>query len=230
MTVLRLALSPYLGYSILLGDYAASGGLLLGLCALDVADGWVARRFDQESKLGSYLDPLADKVMLACAAVPLGLVGALPLPLVAMWAARDGAIVCGGLYLRAATRPRGVPFFHMTHASVPVVEPTAISKANTALQAGLAAAALLGAAAASGSGSGVGEALAAAAAAALSPHAWAWDAACGVSAGTTLVSGADYMAKQYYGLQGWRGREAAAAAEAAALQGGAGKDSNALER
>jgi len=199
MTVLRLLISPWLGYEILVGDFALAGGLFLGASFLDVADGWVARRFDQESKLGSYLDPLADKVMVVCAAVPLGLVGALPPALVALWAARDCAIVCGGLYLRAATRPPGVPFFHMTHSSVPTVEPTTISKANTLLQATLAAGALLGLAAGDLGGA------AAPALEALVPSG-AFSAACGLSAAATLVSWTDYMWKQYWGLKDWRKR------------------------
>ncbi len=225
MTLLRLLLSPYLGYQILTGAYLASGGLFLGLCFLDVADGWVARTFDQESKLGSYLDPLADKVMLVCAAVPLCSVGALPLPLVALWAARDAAIVAGGLYLRAATRPRAVPFFHMTHASVPTVQPTGLSKANTALQAALATAALGSLVALEGLGEGgllaaglqhlaaLGLDSSSAAAQALQQAAaqgGGFQAACWLSAGTTLLSWADYTHKQYSGLQQWR---AAAALE-----------------
>jgi phosphatidylglycerophosphate synthase len=129
---------------ILSGEYALASGILVVACLLDVGDGWVARRFNQTSKLGSYLDPLADKVLLTCAAVPLGVMGALPLPLVALWGARDVALVVGGLYLRSATRPPGVSFFNMTHSSVPTVEPTGVSKVNTGLQGGLAVAALLG--------------------------------------------------------------------------------------
>ncbi len=38
----------------------------------DWLDGYVARRFDQQSKLGSYLDPIADKVLLGCVVGALG--------------------------------------------------------------------------------------------------------------------------------------------------------------
>ena len=38
-------------------------GALMGLsCLTDLADGWVARRFDQTSNFGKVLDPLADKL------------------------------------------------------------------------------------------------------------------------------------------------------------------------
>jgi len=38
----------------------------------DWLDGYVARRFNQQSKLGSYLDPIADKVLLGCVVGALG--------------------------------------------------------------------------------------------------------------------------------------------------------------
>jgi cardiolipin synthase len=225
MTLARLALSPYLSHLVLAGRFGSAGALLAALAALDAADGWVARTFDQESKLGSYLDPLADKAMLVCAAAPLALAGGLPLPLVALWAARDGAVVAGGLYLRAVTRPPGVPFFHMTHASVPTVEPTGASKANTALQAALAAAGLAGLwAAGAAAGGGAGGAEAAAGLEALLLQALpagaaasaAFEGACWVSAAGTLGTWVDYAAKQREGLRQWRTARAAEEAVAGA--------------
>ena len=39
----------------------------------DWLDGYVARRFDQQSTLGSYLDPLADKVLICSVVAALGI-------------------------------------------------------------------------------------------------------------------------------------------------------------
>lgn len=39
----------------------------------DALDGWLARRFSQESPLGRFLDPLADKLLVMCAMILLGL-------------------------------------------------------------------------------------------------------------------------------------------------------------
>ncbi len=39
-------------------------GIFLLACLTDALDGWVARRFNQKTVLGSYLDPIADKVLL----------------------------------------------------------------------------------------------------------------------------------------------------------------------
>ena len=39
----------------------------------DWLDGWAARRFDQQSVIGTYLDPLADKALMCCAVTALGM-------------------------------------------------------------------------------------------------------------------------------------------------------------
>jgi CDP-diacylglycerol--glycerol-3-phosphate 3-phosphatidyltransferase len=43
--------------------------------ASDAVDGWIARNFDQKSKLGSVLDPLADKGLMLSAIVTLSATG-----------------------------------------------------------------------------------------------------------------------------------------------------------
>ncbi len=46
--------------------------ILFGIAAVtDLLDGWVARRFQQQSKFGEFLDPVADKLMVAIVLVML---------------------------------------------------------------------------------------------------------------------------------------------------------------
>ena len=46
--------------------------ILFGVAAVtDLLDGWVARRFEQMSKFGEFLDPVADKLMVAIVLVML---------------------------------------------------------------------------------------------------------------------------------------------------------------
>ena len=46
--------------------------VLFGIAAVtDFIDGWVARRFDQHSRFGEFLDPVADKLMVAIVLVML---------------------------------------------------------------------------------------------------------------------------------------------------------------
>ena len=74
LTLLRIAAIPVVVvcfYSPL--DYARPiAAVLFGLAAVtDMIDGWVARRFGQMSRFGEFLDPVADKLMVAIVLVML---------------------------------------------------------------------------------------------------------------------------------------------------------------
>ena len=74
LTLLRIAAIPAVVicfYSPL--EYARPiAGVLFGLAAVtDMIDGWVARRFGQMSRFGEFLDPVADKLMVAIVLVML---------------------------------------------------------------------------------------------------------------------------------------------------------------
>ncbi len=104
LSVLRVVLIPFLLYFIAQGPTAQYQAVLLLLIAgaTDIGDGWVARHYNQVSRLGKILDPLADKIFLACLLGGLVLWRDLPLWLLGMLLARDVAIVLvGGLLLRS---------------------------------------------------------------------------------------------------------------------------------
>ncbi len=74
LTMIRIAAIPVVVicfYSPL--DYARPiAAILFGLAAFtDMIDGWVARRFGQVSRFGEFLDPVADKLMVAIVLVML---------------------------------------------------------------------------------------------------------------------------------------------------------------
>ena len=73
-------------YLALIAIWTCSTCVAVTFDALDV---FVARRFDQRSVLGAYLDPAADKVMLVTCALCLGHQGVLPAWLVALFVARN---------------------------------------------------------------------------------------------------------------------------------------------
>src|SRR5680860_1362681 len=52
--------------------------ILVIVAATDWADGYVARRFDQVSRIGQVMDPLIDRALLATAGITLAVVGFLP--------------------------------------------------------------------------------------------------------------------------------------------------------
>jgi cardiolipin synthase len=64
LTVLRLCLLPwYLQLLLVDDDRVAAAVLLSVLGATDWCDGYVARHFDQVSRLGKVLDPTADRIL-----------------------------------------------------------------------------------------------------------------------------------------------------------------------
>jgi len=74
LTLFRIAAIPLvvvLFYSPL--EHARPvAAILFGIAAVtDLLDGWVARRFSQMSKFGEFLDPVADKLMVAIVLVML---------------------------------------------------------------------------------------------------------------------------------------------------------------
>lgn len=126
ITILRFLLVPAVIYWLLVGDWrlAFAGFVVAGIS--DGLDGFVARHFNQRSKLGGYLDPMADKLLLVSVFIVLGLLGELPLWLVIAAVSRDGLIV-GAVVLSSMI---GSPV---------EVKPLMVSKANTAIQIVLAA-------------------------------------------------------------------------------------------
>ncbi len=102
LSVLRVLLIPFLLFFIAQKAQLQTVLLLLLAGATDIGDGWVARRYNQVSRLGQILDPLADKIFLACLLGGLVFWRDLPLWLLGMLFARDVAIVLvGGLLLRS---------------------------------------------------------------------------------------------------------------------------------
>ena len=126
LTVLRILLIPVFLTLLLYGRWAEAFWTFLVAGVTDALDGLLARFLGQQTKLGAYLDPVADKLLLSSAFVVLGAKGELPLWLVVVVIARDLLILLGFVILVMAS-------FH------PVVQPTLVSKATTVGQVVLVA-------------------------------------------------------------------------------------------
>ncbi len=63
--------------------------------ATDQVDGWLARRWQVESRFGKLADPLADRLMIDVAILLLWLDGRLPWAALILILARDGALLVG---------------------------------------------------------------------------------------------------------------------------------------
>lgn len=78
--------------------YGQAFAVLFVVGVTDWVDGYVARRFDQVTRLGKWLDPLLDRALLATAAVTLTVLGFLPLWILVLLVGRD-VLVLGVGYL-----------------------------------------------------------------------------------------------------------------------------------
>ena len=77
--------------------------MLLAAGVTDGLDGFIATRFDQRSRLGAILDPVADKLLMLAAVLALTWVGLLPLWVALPILLRDVVIFGGALaYYRRA--------------------------------------------------------------------------------------------------------------------------------
>lgn len=82
LTLLRILLIPlivvifYLPYE---WRYPVASGIFCLAAITDWLDGWVARKYDQMTEFGAFLDPVADKLMVAVALVLLVEVHATPI-------------------------------------------------------------------------------------------------------------------------------------------------------
>ena len=64
-------------------------------------DGWIARKFpSQQSSLGSFLDPLSDKILMTTMYLTLTYVELIPTALTALVVSRDLLLIYAGLYVR----------------------------------------------------------------------------------------------------------------------------------
>jgi len=129
ITLARLLAVPVMVWLIVSGQWTAAFWLFVGAGISDGVDGYIAKRFDAESVLGSYLDPIADKVMLVCVFITLGIADEISAWLVIIIVSRDALIVGGTLLSQIVERPIKM-------------KPLFVSKINTVAQIVLAAVAL----------------------------------------------------------------------------------------
>jgi len=89
LTILRLAAVAPLVIFILARNSLAAFLVILFATLSDYLDGYLARRFNQETRLGKILDPTADKLLGSAAFISLCIAQYLPWSIFALFAARD---------------------------------------------------------------------------------------------------------------------------------------------
>lgn len=97
ITGVRILLVYPIVYFLLERRFGLSLGLFFLAGVSDGLDGFLAKHYHWQSRLGSYLDPLADKLLLVSSFVSLAWLGLVPAWLVLAVVLRDAVILAGAL-------------------------------------------------------------------------------------------------------------------------------------
>jgi cardiolipin synthase len=124
ITLSRLMSVPLMIWLIVSERLGLAFWVFVGAGASDALDGFIAKRFDCQTRLGALLDPAADKALLSSVYVALGIAELLPNWLVILVVFRDVTIVGGFFLLQTIAAPRNF-------------DPLYISKVNTLAQIAL---------------------------------------------------------------------------------------------
>jgi cardiolipin synthase (CMP-forming) len=129
ITLGRLLLTPLAVTMIVSQRFVAAFLVFVVAGVSDAVDGFIAKRFDLRSELGSYLDPLADKALVNSVYISLAAIGALWPALAILVVSRDLMILIAVLVSWLLGKPVAI-------------RPVWISKFNTVAQIAFAALAL----------------------------------------------------------------------------------------
>jgi cardiolipin synthase len=99
ITTLRLLLLPVFLTLLVYRRPVPALAVLVAAALSDALDGLVARRLNQKTAIGSFLDPLADKLLSVCGFVALSFLGPIPAWFVIIVISRDVIISLGSLVL-----------------------------------------------------------------------------------------------------------------------------------
>jgi len=102
ITLFRILLTPLFLIFLIQKNYprALLVFFLAGLS--DMADGLIARAWQQKTPLGAFLDPMADKLLMVTSFVALGIYRLIPPWLAVVVISRDVILVVGALILKMA--------------------------------------------------------------------------------------------------------------------------------
>ncbi|CAG8386843.1 unnamed protein product [Penicillium salamii] len=136
LTFSRLVAAPVVGYLLVNNHHAAALSLFAYAGITDLVDGWIARRWNLQTVVGTIIDPMADKLLMTIGVACLAVNGSLPIWLAVIILGRDVGLAMSAIYYRWISLPEPKTMARYWDFSLPSAEvkPTEISKINTALQ------------------------------------------------------------------------------------------------
>ncbi|KAE8372869.1 CDP-alcohol phosphatidyltransferase-domain-containing protein [Aspergillus bertholletiae] len=136
LTMTRLVAAPLVGY-FLVHDYHQAALALFAYAGItDLVDGYIARRYNLQTVVGTIIDPMADKLLMTIGVACLAVNGSIPVWLAVIILGRDVGLSISAIYYRWISLPPPKTMARYWDFSLPSAEvkPTTISKVNTALQ------------------------------------------------------------------------------------------------
>ncbi|KAI9036068.1 cardiolipin synthase [Aspergillus affinis] len=136
LTFSRLVAAPLVGYFLVHDHHAAALGLFAYAGITDLVDGYIARRYNLQTVVGTIIDPMADKLLMTIGVACLAVNGSIPVWLAVIILGRDIGLAISAIYYRWISLPPPKTMARYWDFSLPSAEvkPTAVSKVNTALQ------------------------------------------------------------------------------------------------
>ncbi len=106
LTLARLIFVPFIVINIVYQHWTWALALLVAAGLSDGLDGFLARALNQQTRLGQYLDPIADKMLLSSLFLVLSIVGKIPWRYTILVFSRDLCIlmISGVLYVSIGLR------------------------------------------------------------------------------------------------------------------------------
>lgn len=121
LTAVRVLLVPVVAYLLIAGRFRLAL-FVFAVCGIsDSLDGVLARWLRQRTVVGFYLDPVADKLLMAMSFIVLAIVNVIPVWLTVLVISRDIFILAGSFLILLLIGTEGIRV-------------TAVSKANTMMQ------------------------------------------------------------------------------------------------
>lgn len=128
ITFSRICVTPLTAYCIVVEDYNKALAGLLYAAGSDALDGALARRLRISTKLGSILDPAADKLLITSGVLSLAYQNIIPEWLACVIVVRDVALIGGWAFTYNEGRRR------LSATGDKPLQPLFLSKVNTASQ------------------------------------------------------------------------------------------------
>ena len=144
LTVIRILLVPLFLYKAMTGEIGFAAVVYVTAAITDGLDGFIARFWNLQTRLGTFLDPLADKLLIATSYITLAILEMIPLWLTLAVLSKDIIVALGSLvkflmegHLNIRVRPIGkvTTFFQFVYVLLALVSAHAFGYGSETLLA-----------------------------------------------------------------------------------------------